>query len=109
MMSTYIIWPRDTVQSLDCTAILLVKKKTSEFQDISKNTSARKSKKQVELHEFPEQYSKIFRSISSPIPIYSECMVYIFKHCMKTIVSIPELWFGNMYNYALYEPYSKKS
>ena len=92
-----------------CTAMISVKKKTSEVHVINKKTCARPGKKEAELHEFLEQYLRIFRAISTSNPTYSVYMGSIFKHYMEHILSILELWFEILYDYALYEPFSKKS
>ena len=93
--------------------MISVKKKTSEVHVINKikktSAVARPSKKEAELHEFLEQYLRIFRAISTSNPTYSVYMVSIFKHYMEHILSILELWFEILYDYARYEPFSKKS
>ena len=76
--------------SMRYTAMILVKKKTSEVHVINKKTSARTSKKEAELHEFLEQYLRIFRAISTSNPTYSVYMGSIFKHYMEHILSILE-------------------
>ena len=76
------------------TAMISVKKKTSEVHVINKKTSARTSKKEAELHEFLEQYLRIFRAISTSNPTYSEYIVHIFQHHTKHILSILECGSG---------------
>ena len=70
--------------------MISVKKKTSEVHVINKKTCARPSKKEAELHEFLEQYLRIFRAISTSNPTYSVYMGSIFKHYMEHILSILE-------------------
>ena len=102
-------WRTLTPGRLPHTAMISVKKKTSEVHVINKKTCARPGKKEAELHEFLEQYLRIFRAISTSNPTYSVYMGSIFKHYMEHILSILELWFEILYDYALYEPFSKKS
>ena len=97
------------VLAISYTAMISVKKKTSEVHVINEKTCARPSKKEAELHEFLEQYLRIFRAISTSNPTYSVYMGSIFKHYMEHILSILELWFEILYDYAQYEPFSKKS
>ena len=70
--------------------MISVKKKTSEVHVINKKTCARPGKKEAELHEFLEQYLRIFRAISTSNPTYSVYMGSIFKHYMEHILSILE-------------------
>ena len=74
--------------------MISVKKKTSKVHVINKKTCARPSKKEAELHEFLEQYLRIFRAISTSNPTYSEYIVQIFQHHIKHILSIFEIGSG---------------
>ena len=74
--------------------MISVKKKTSEVHVINKKTCARPSKKEAELHEFLEQYLRIFRAISTSNPTYSKYIVHIFQHHTKHILSILEIGSG---------------